>query len=365
MADKPIEDEATDLKICQARIACPIGHDPKPRTQHRDQPKINTSERRGILRALYDLQARRDSDIPQWAMVDNLTLIHDGLGEAARNATHFYVGAPDGLFAPNLQQGEILDLARRRRDKDGKHVTYGQPFPAMRATARYSFWVMPIGQVRVLVVFELRGKEGTDLAAPRAAEQILEAPRVGIVDVVADGRTERRRTIERRFRLIMPEADIDILDGAFTPITAPTLTTDPWKSGYVVFGVLQSLVQRVNYFVGEDRIDERPDAIFDAVHFDFNDYWIELTRSYMVGALCGRFHRLFKYYSLTAVEVPGRNGDYDPANRQLPPQVGRKKRTITIGELQDMESKGNAKAAAFLEKRRKRQRLAEEVWDEV
>ncbi|RYO86640.1 hypothetical protein DL766_003533 [Monosporascus sp. MC13-8B] len=100
----------------------------------------------------------------------------------------------------------------------------------------------------------------------------------------------------------MPEADINILDGSFKPITAPTLTTDPWKSGYVVFGVLQSLVQRVNYFVGEGRIDERPNAIFDAVHFDFNDYWIELTRSYMVGALCGRFHRLFKYYSLTAVE---------------------------------------------------------------
>ncbi|RYP79770.1 hypothetical protein DL769_002792 [Monosporascus sp. CRB-8-3] len=163
----------------------------------------------------------------------------------------------------------------------------------------------------------------------------------------------------------MPEADIDILNGAFQSINAPTLTTDPWKSGYVVFGVLQCLVQRVNYFVGEGRIDERPDDIFNAVHFDVNDFWIELTRSYMVGALCGRFHKLFKYYSLTAIEVPGRTGDYDPANRQLPPQVGRKKRTITIGELQDMESKGNAGAAAFLERRRKRQKPAEEVWDEA
>ncbi|RYP56159.1 hypothetical protein DL771_012104 [Monosporascus sp. 5C6A] len=305
MADRTTGDVVDGLKIRQARIACPIGHDPKLRTQHRSQPNIDTPEKRGILRALYDLQARRESAIPYLAMVHNLHLLHDSLGEAARDATHFYVGGPTGL------------------------------------------------------------KEGTDPAAPRAAEQILEAPRVGIVDVVADGRTERRQTIERRFRLIMPEADIDIPDGAFKPINAPTLTTDLWKSGYVVFGVLQCLVQRVNYFVGEGRIDERPNDIFDAVHFDFNDFWIELTRSYMVGALCGRFHKLFNYYSLTAIEVPGRDGDYDPANRRLPPQVGRKKRTITIGELQDMESKGNAKAAAILERRRKRQRPAEDISGET
>ncbi|KAI1402088.1 hypothetical protein F4819DRAFT_302592 [Hypoxylon fuscum] len=350
--------DTSDIKSRQARIACPKRHAPNPTKPFPQAPTLNTPEKNGLVNALYSLQTRRTDNVQRWAMFDNVEMLEDSLNAAGHRALHYYVGGAEGLFYPRKRTAQAIQHFFRARTGNGDFLRYAVPFPEMRGTARFSFWVMPVGPLYVLIAFQIRVLPANTVT--NNGDQV-QVERVCVYDVVQHGREERLRLIRRRLQAVLPEGDLlpppptgpDGNAGIFEVMPTPRINNELWRSGFIIFGILQTLTSRASAAIERGRMDHpRNHGVLERVDMEVTPGYIELMRSYMIGALCGRFHKLHRYYSLTAIELPGADSEYRPEDMQVPAgiQASKIRRGATYGHLLDMAEKGSGTAENTLKR---------------
>ncbi|KAH9900177.1 hypothetical protein F4778DRAFT_161469 [Xylariomycetidae sp. FL2044] len=357
-------DVRTPLESRQAQIACPTGHDPKSRTGSEDAPELDTVTNRSIVNSLYSLQQRRTAVVQRTVLKDCVQMIESSYPENMQEAVNVMVGADAGLFNPAMSTAEAVYQVSRVRDAAGKHLRYVVPFVHIRPQSHFCFWFLPIDGIWVLVFMEFDDPEGDGIAHPRPDGQKILAPRIAILDVVKARRTRRRRHVQERLLALLPEGDIEAAAANIVDIDVPELDRDAWQSGFVVFALFKELLRRINVSETTHKDDEggdddnSDDILFKPIDIAIHDIWIEVQRAEMEGLLAGRFHLVNRRYSLTAIELPGDGGDYDPLNMQLTLGAPGLKHApvLTAQQQRDLAERGNAGAKADRRERKKKLR---------
>ncbi|KAI1650198.1 uncharacterized protein F4817DRAFT_281645 [Daldinia loculata] len=281
--------------------------------------------------AIESLQYYRSGIVEREAIYRSLSDCVLTFSEEFKEVVSLCVGKPDGVFSYDRQfkLPDNVDAVRRVVAKninlDGSLRSYKPIFNRIRKSM-YSFWVVPVDGIWVLIVMHLtnydeRNDTSRKMSVSRVDGQSITARFIRIYDVVDEGRLERRQRIEERLPIVLKEGDIDILEihGKYPSFASveglPTLHDRSHESGLLIhmlaehlFERLEMVVQRVkNPYLGtiRQRLHNRYEKHFWApIRLPANPGALYRARGRMVGNIMTGMSVTNQWQATAAIELP-------------------------------------------------------------
>ncbi|RYP79771.1 hypothetical protein DL769_002793 [Monosporascus sp. CRB-8-3] len=329
MADNFSYDELKDSTlVLNAKILTPPGHNPHPNSQIDFDTQKETNVARAF--ALGNLQKTRTT------IVDKQTLrrsLLDSMGTYSAElrtkvmACHFQ--DLDGLFSTKhdfqRRKFAVWGQVRKTTGDDGVNLYHGL-FSVMRKRL-YTLMVVPIDQVWVLIVVQIRHDPGK--ANPMADGEQLEATRVVIYDVVAAGRDHREQIIRDRMRRVLQEGDITLPVGGLEVMNGLPMV-EAYHSGLIIHEIASRIMERLDAEIARVRRQNpaatandihaavhaaNPRSVLGVIFMDTRAKVVDRARSRIIGSLLTGASLENSWKAIAAIELPGqssKNNDYNP-----------------------------------------------------
>ncbi|RYP83485.1 hypothetical protein DL770_005375 [Monosporascus sp. CRB-9-2] len=329
MADNFSYNELKDRTlILNAKILTPPGHNPHPNSRIDFDTQKETNVARAF--ALGNLQKTRttvvDKETLRRSLLDTMGTYSADLRTRVM-AYHFQ--DLDGLFSTKhdfqRRTFPVWGQVRKILGDDGVNQ-YHALFSGMRKRL-YTFMVVPIDQVWVLIVVQIR--HDPDKPAPVADGEQLVAARVVIYDVVEAGQALREQIIRDRMRRVLQEGDINLPVGGIE-VMYDLPMVEAYHSGLIIHEIATRLMERLDAEVARVRRQNpaataddihaamhaaNPPSVFRAVFMDTRTRIVDRTRSRMIGSLLTGASLENSWKAIAAIELPGqssKNNDYNP-----------------------------------------------------
>ncbi|KAI1662681.1 hypothetical protein F4813DRAFT_384262 [Daldinia decipiens] len=263
--------------------------------------------------AIESLQYYRSNIVEREAIYRSLSDCLLTYSQDFKEVVSLCVGKPDGVFSDHrqFQLPNDVDAVRRVVAKnvnlDGSLRSYKPIFNRIRKSM-YSFWVVPVDGIWVLIVMHLadydeREDKNRKMSISRVDGKSITARFIRIYDVVHEGRLERQQRIKERLPIVLKEGDIDILDihGKYPSFAAveglPTLYNYSHESGLLIHMIVEHLFERLEMIVQRSlwapiRLPANPGALYRA-------------RGRMIGNMMTAMSATNQWQATAAIELPG------------------------------------------------------------
>ncbi|KAI1476266.1 hypothetical protein K445DRAFT_311938 [Daldinia sp. EC12] len=328
---------ANTYNLSQASAAADIsGHRVFSVRSRRDQVEpgegFNFGRADNLSRAfsLESLQYFRTTKVEREAihrsLSDTLLTYSDDLKESIS----LCVGQPNGVFSrlrlfalPN-HVGPVRKVVAKNYSPDGRFHSYKPIFDRVRKSI-YSFWVMPVDGIWVLLVMHLVNYDVDDpdgaMDVSRKDGQPIIARFVRLYDVVLEGRVERQQKILERLPVVLKEGDIDCLDvPGKCPVfmsqdRIPILQNRSHDSGLLIHMIVEHLLERLEGIIQDCKnpargtirrrlhnVYEKP--LWEPIRLPTNPGVLYRARGRMIGNLITGMSVTNQWQAMAAIEVP-------------------------------------------------------------
>ncbi|KAI8962867.1 hypothetical protein F5Y11DRAFT_347061 [Daldinia sp. FL1419] len=252
--------------------------------------------------ALECLQFCRDNIVERQVLYTTLWDLIQTYSAEFRELVSLCVGFPRGIFHErHTTEASLLKYVGKNRDAFGNPLSYKGFFNRTRRSL-YSFWIMPIDGVWVMIVMHIVNPLQNDsMMIERYDGMRLNACVIKVYDVVEEGRLERRQRIEERLPFILDQGDIDTINLPGRPHAAvegiPFIPFSQAKQAGILihllaeslFDRLEMIVQRnKNPLIGtiHQRLHNRYElSLWDQIRFPGDVGSIARARGRMIGHL--------------------------------------------------------------------------------
>ncbi|KAI1808150.1 hypothetical protein F4811DRAFT_503163 [Daldinia bambusicola] len=276
------------------------------------------------------LQYFRTADVEREVICRSLSDALLTYSDDLKECISLCVGRPNGVFSrlrvfalPD-RVDSVRKVVAKNYGPDGKFHSYSPVFDAVRKSI-YSFWVMPVDGVWVLLVlhlinYDVNNPDG-DMDVSRTDGQPLIARFVRLYDVVHEGRVERRQKILERLPVILKEGDIDCLDfpGRWQVFMSqdkiPILYNRSHESGLLIHMIVEHLFERLESSIQDKKnpahgtIRRRLHNLYEkrlwaAIRLPLNLGILHRARGRMIGNLLTGMSVTNQWQATAAIEVP-------------------------------------------------------------
>ncbi|KAI0849241.1 hypothetical protein F5Y00DRAFT_69611 [Daldinia vernicosa] len=306
-----------------------------PREHHESGQGFDFSRPDNLSRAfaVESLQFYRSSIVEREAIYRSLSDCLLTYSEEFKEVVSLCVGKPDGVFAHDRQfkLPDKVDAVRQVVAKnmnllDGSFYSYKPIFNRVRKSL-YSFWVVPVDGVWVLIVMYLvnyydeQKHANRKMSVSRIDGESITARFIRVYDVVDEGRLERRKRIRERLPTILKEGDIDIpdIDGKYPSFAGveglPTLFNRSHESGLLIHMLVEHLFERLENVVQKEknpylgtirqRLHNRYEEPFwSPIRLPANPGTLYRARGRMIGNLMTGMSGTNQWQATAAIELP-------------------------------------------------------------